>query len=345
MLKSLASMRRHPAMRKVLIGVGGLVLVYLVGTAGYMALEGWDFTDASYMTVITLATVGYGETHPLGPHGRWFTMGLILGGMGVLIYGVTSLTAFVVEGDLRDLLRRTRMDKHIEKLSGHFVLCGAGRVGRNIAGELCRLGYDVVVVDRNPDHLTQLEALPERPLFLQGDATDDHTLEQAGVRRAAGFVAALATDSDNLYVVLSVRQMNPDIRIIARVNEEEVAPKMARAGADKTVCPSHIGGLRMASELIRPAVVDFLDTMLREREGRLRVEEAPVRAGAALDGVTLAQAQIPRKTGCVVVALRRPEGDFAFNPQADARLSAGDVLIAIGEVEQVRTLKALAEKA
>jgi len=341
MLRALIKTRNHPSLRKVWAAVACLLLVEVVGTLGYMLLEGWDFTDSVYMTIITVASVGFGEVHPLSATGRWFTMGLILGGIGTLLYGVTNLTAFVVEGEFRDLLRRTRMDKNIEKLSGHLVLCGAGRVGRNIAEELCCLGHPLVVVDRNPDHLAHLESLPQPPLIVLGDATDDHVLEQAGVRRASGFIAALATDADNLYIVLSVRQMNPGLRVIARVNDEEVVPKMLRAGADKTVCPSHIGGLRMASELVRPNAVDFLDKMLRERQGQLRVEEARVTESGAVAGKTLAEAHIPKHTGCVVVARRVAGGEFEFNPTADTRLTAGDVIVAIGEVAQIQKLKAL----
>lgn len=341
MIRQLLKSRRHPSLRKVWAAMLCLILVQAIGTAGYMILEGWDFTDASFMTVITVASVGYGETHPLDVPGRWFTIFLILGGIGTLLYGVTNLTAFVVEGEFQALLRRSRMDTNIEKLSGHFVVCGAGRVGRNIAEELSVLGYPVVVVDRNPDHLTRLEDLPRTPLFISGDATDDEVLGRAGVERAAGFVAALATDADNLFVVLSVRQLNPSVRIIARVNDPEVTAKMTRAGADKVVCPSYIGGLRMASELVRPNVVDFLDKMLREKDGRLRVEEARVCAGGSATGKTLSEAQIPKHTGCVIVARRHPGGEFEFNPSADTRLDEGDVIVAMGEVSQVRKLKEL----
>lgn len=332
---------RIHALQKAWIAVALIVAVLAAGTLGYMLLEGWSFSDAFFMTIITVATVGYGEVHTLDTSGRWLTIFLILGGMGTLVYSVTHLTAFIVEGEFRTLLRRTRMDKSIEKLSGHFVICGAGRVGRNIAEEFCTMGYPTVVVDRDVDHLVHLEHLANPPFVIVGDATDDEILAKAGVSRAAGFVAALATDSDNLFVVLSVRQLNPDARIIARVNLEEVAPKMLRAGADKTICPAHIGGLRMASELVRPNVVDFLDKMLRERDGKLRVEEARVTVEGELAGKTLQEAQIPKRTGCVVMARRCQSKEFEFNPRADTLLTPGDVLIALGEVSQIRILKEL----
>lgn len=332
---------RIHALRKAWVAVGLLVAVLAAGTLGYMLLEGWSFSDAFFMTIITVATVGYGEVHALDTSGRWLTIFLILGGMGTLVYSVTHLTAFIVEGEFRTLLRRNRMDKRIEKISGHYIVCGAGRVGRNIAEELCTMGHPTVVVDRDPDRLAHLDHLSNPPLVVVGDATDDEVLEKAGVHRASGFVAALATDSDNLFVVVSVRQLNPDARIIARVNLEEVAAKMLRAGADKTICPAHIGGLRMASELIRPNVVDFLDKMLRERNGKLRVEEARVTVEGELAGKTLQEAQIPKRTGCVVMARRVSGKEFEFNPRADALLSPGDVLIALGEVAQIRSLKEL----
>ncbi|MEJ2367468.1 MAG: potassium channel protein [Acidobacteriota bacterium] len=335
--------KKHAALKKLLAALFALFVVYVVGTVGYMLLEHWNFTDASYMTVITISTVGYAETHPLSPTGRWFTTFLILGGVGVLIYGVTNLAAFIVEGELRALFKRSRMDKRIEKVAGHFILCGAGRVGRNIARELLQMNYSMVILDKDPERLEALEkeglatALP-----LLGDATDDRNLEKAGIKRAAGLVTALLSDSDNLYVVLSARQMNPTLRIIARVTEEELTEKMIRAGADKAVCPSHIGGLRMASELIRPKVIDFLETLFREKDGTLRLEEAVLGAKSKLSGKTLAQVQIPKKTGCVVVALRRRSGAFEFNPSADTRLEEADTLIVIGDAQRVEILRNLA---
>jgi voltage-gated potassium channel len=334
--------KERSPLKNALIAVAGLCIVVVTGTAGYMLIGKWTFTESVYMTVITLASVGFREVRDLDATGQWFTIGLILFGMGTLVYGITNLTAFIVEGELNKLLRRSRMDKNLDKLNNHFILCGIGRVGTNIAQEIVRMGYKLVVIDSEEKNLMTLDAFDPTPFQIKGDATEEKTLEKAGIRRAKGFVSALPTDSENLFVVMTARQLNPSLRIIARVNEEENSQKMIRAGADKTVCPSHIGGLRMASELLRPAAVDFLDKMIREKDGTLRVEEASVASSSPISGKTLAEAQIPKRTGCVVVALRRKDGSFQFNPSADTNLSTGDALIVIGEIPKINELKRLA---
>jgi voltage-gated potassium channel len=334
--------KERSPLRNTLIAMAGLCIVVVTGTAGYMLIGKWTFTESVYMTVITLASVGFREVRELDAAGQWFTIGLILFGMGTLVYGITNLTAFIVEGELNKLLRRSRMDKNLDKLNNHFILCGIGRVGTNIAEEIVRMGYPLVAIDSQEINLMSLETMDPTPFQIRGDATEEKTLEKAGIRRARGFVSALPADSENLFVVMTARQLNPSLRIIARVNEEENSQKMIRAGADKTVCPSHIGGLRMASELLRPAAVDFLDKMIREKDGTLRVEEASVASSSPISGKTLAEAQIPKRTGCVVVALRRKDGSFQFNPSADTNLSTGDALIVIGEIPKITELKKLA---
>jgi voltage-gated potassium channel len=335
-------MTREPSpLRNLYLSIACLTAVIVTGTLGYMFIEGWTFTEAVYMTIITVGSVGFREVRSLDPVGEWFTIGLILFGMGTLVYGITNLTAFVVEGDLQKLLRRSRMDKNLDKLKDHFILCGVGRIGKNIAEEILRMGYPLVIIDSDEKNLQEQEAKGFDTFTILGDATEEKTLEKAGLLRAKGFISALPTDSENLFVVVTARQLNPSLRIIARVNEEENSQKMVRAGADKTVCPSHIGGLRMASELLRPAAVDFLDKMIREKEASLRVEEAIVTGSGAVAGKTLAEAQIPKKTGCVVVALRRKDGAFEFNPSADTLLDSGDALIVIGEIPKIALLKKL----
>lgn len=334
--------KEHSPLRNGVIAVIGLAAVLIAGTLGYMFIEHWTFTESVYMTVITLASVGFKEVRDLDPVGQWFTMGLILFGMGTLVYGITNLTAFIIEGELNMLLRRSRMDKNIERLNGHFILCGVGRVGKNIAEEIVKMGYPLVAIDSDERNLLPLDSLEPPPFQLKGDATEEKTLEKAGIGKARGFVSALPTDSENLFVVMTARQLNPSLRIISRVNEEENSQKMMRAGADKAVCPSHIGGLRMASELLRPVVVDFLDQMVREQGGNLRVEEAVLSPKSHFVHKTLAELQIPKKTGCVVVALRRADAALLFNPQAETRLETGDTLIVIGEIGRIADLKVLA---
>ena len=335
-------MDMHPATKKLAIAVGLLALVYGVGVTGYMVLERWSFEDASYMTVITVATVGYGEVRPLDHAGRWFTMALILGGMGTLLYALSSLTAFIVEGELGSLLRRSKMTKQIGKLDGHFIVCGAGRVGACILTELVKTGNKVVVVDQEPTHLEAWRDKDPGVLVLEGDATSDAVLESAGVVRAKGLLASLHADKDNLFVVLSARSLSPGLRIVARADEESSRDKLMKAGADAVVFPHHIGGLRMASEMLRPNVVDFLDTMLREKSGALRVEEVQLEAACGLEGRSLSEADVGGRTGAVLVALRHPDRRFEFNPASSRVLAAGDVLVVIGDRDQVASLRRLA---
>lgn len=335
-------MKTNPAVRKLISSLFLLIAVYGIGVVGYMTLEHWRFQDASFMTVITLATVGYGETRPLSPAGRWFTTVLILGGMSTLLYALTSITAFVVEGQLKDLLRRTRMEKEISKLRDHYIICGAQRVGLVILKELMRTGNQVVIVDHDVGEALEWGERHGGVLALQGDPSDDEVLERAGVTRARGLLAALETDKDNVIVVLSARGLNKDLRIVARAHEEATREKLLRAGADTAVLTQNIGGMRMASEMIRPTVVGFLDTMLREKDTTLRVEEAPVLKGSSVEGKTLEEASLGRRTGVLVVAVRRTDGAFAFNPPRDHRLLEGEVVVVMGTPEQTRDLRKLA---
>mgnify|MGYP005840120377 CR=1 FL=1 len=333
--------KKSNPLRNIYISLMCLIFVFVLGTLGYMLIEGWSFTESLYMTIITVSSVGFKEVRNLNLKGQWFTIGLILFGMGTIVYGITNLTAFVVEGDLKKLLRKTKMEKNLQKLKDHFILCGAGRIGKNIISEIIKMRYYLVVIDADEKNLWELESLSPNLFAILGDATSEKTLEKAGIQRAKGFLSALPTDSENLFVVLTARQLNPNLRIITKVNEEENTEKMIRAGADKAVSPSHIGGLRMASELIRPTVVDFIDKMIREKEGKLRVEEATITASSSILGKSLLEAQIPKKTGCVVVALRRADGKFEFNPSADMILNRGDTIIVIGEIEKITKLKKL----
>lgn len=318
-----------------------LLFVYLFGVAGYTLLEGWNFEDASYMTAITVATVGFGETHPLSSPGRWFTVALILGGMGTMLYAVSSLTAFIVEGELTDLLRRSKMDKALTRLEDHLVLCGAGRLGSVILKELRATGQRVVVVDRDLSRLEEVFGPDHGFLAVEGDATHDTVLERAALRKARGLLAALPEDKDNLFVVLSARSLNPSLRIVARADEESTRDKLLKAGADAVVFPHTIGGLRMASEMLRPAVVTFLDQMLRWGDGSLRVEEATVAEGSFLARKRLSACDIAGQTGALPVALKTG-GRFLFNPPPDRTLLAGDVLVVLADRAQREALQRLA---
>lgn len=310
-----------------------------VGVVGYRLIEGWSLFDSLYMTVITLATVGYGETHPLSFGGRVFTIGMILIGIGVLTYAFSSLTAFIVEGDLKDVLRRRRMQSKIAKLAGHFIVCGAGHTGRIILEELRKTGRDVVVIDNDPEvvkHLTEVGAMA-----LHGDATDDETLTAAGIERARGLFGALPTDPGNVFVAITARGLNAGLRIVSRQQERGAEGKLKRSGADVAVDPGLIGGLRMASEMIRPAAVGFLDSMIRAEGKVFRIEEVPVLDGVPLKGEPLGTVKGSEGEAALVLAVRLKDGKtYDINPVPSRPITPGEVLVAMGSKEQLKELRA-----
>lgn len=292
------------------------------------------------MTVITLATVGYGETHPLSVAGRIYTIFLILAGMGVLLYGVSSMTAFFVEGELQAILRRRKMRRTVKKLSGHAIVCGAGRTGRHVIEELKKTRTPFVVIEADPKEARALE--DEGVIVVHGDATQEEAMREAGVEKAGRMVVCLTEDKDNLFVVLSARGLNGRMRIVTRYVDENSMDKLKRAGADAVVSPNAIGGLRMASEALRPAVVSFLDTMLRSTKGTLRVAEAAVQNGSRMANRAIAAARITDRTGLLVLSLRGTDGGYLFNPPGQTVLKAGCTLIVMGDVDGVKKLQAMA---
>ncbi|MDD5284298.1 MAG: potassium channel protein [Desulfuromonadaceae bacterium] len=316
-----------------------LVLVILSGVCGYALIEGWSFFDALYMTVITIATVGYGEVRPLTADGRVFTMILIFFGSGTLMYCFSIFTAFIVEGDLTDALRRRKMNKDIARLKNHYIVCGAGSTGNYIIEELSKTGREFVVVDRNPERMKQM--CEANILNIQGDASHEAVLEAANIRNATGLFSSLHLDADNLLVVVTARGMNPKLKIIAKSTDEESERKLRQVGADRVVMTNFIGGLRMTSEMIRPKVVTFLDTMLRDKTNIIRVEEIAVSSRSPLVGKKLADTGVMDVEGVSVVALANNSGSYIFNPQKELVLTENDVIIVMGIVEKISELREL----
>jgi voltage-gated potassium channel len=322
-----------------------LAAIYVGGAAGYYLLgEGrWTWSDCFYMTAITISTVGYGETIPIGndPLLRGYTIVLIFVGAMSIVYVGSNITAFLVEGDLNQYLRRRRMDKEIGKVSGHYIVCGVGRNGERAASRLIAFGRPVVLVDRSEERLKGFAEEEERRVpYVIGDATDEHVLRRAGIERAAGLVAALPEDQDNIYLILSARELNPKARIVSRLNEERSRKKFVQVGADSVVSPSAMGGLRMFSELVRPGVMSFLDYVLHEGETDLSIEEVPIGEGSAVDGKRLDQSGIRQKTNLLVVGVRDPgSGRFTYNPGPDLELAAGMRLIVLGPTAAISELR------
>ena len=332
---------------RLLAGFVGLAVVIVGGTLGYWIIGGgrWHWEDCLYMTVITLTTVGYGEVLPdmeHVPYARAFTIMQLVFGTGVLVYFASTITAFIVEGDLKNVLRARNLRNRIKRMKDHVIVCGTGSTGRHIVVELIATHVPVVAIDTNEHVLKELA--DDHPgadfSYIVGDATDDEVLVGAGLAAARGLVAALSSDKDNLYLVVSTRQTNPAARIVARCAELSHVEKIKRAGADSVVSPNFIGGMRMVSEMMRPAVVRFLDEMLRDKRAAYRIEEVSIGAGSPLDGKSLREAKVREQYGMSVLALRTAaDAAWIYNPGADQRLGPGMVLVVLGDAVQVDALR------
>lgn len=332
--------------RRLLVAAFLLAALTLMGTAGYHHLGHgrWTYFECFYMTVITLSTVGFGETLPgMGQveGARLVTLGLILAGSGLLVAFISTLTALIVEGDLQGLLRIRRMNKSLDQLNNHLIICGIGTTGRHIVRELESSGVPFVVIDTSKERLEEMAAqLPGRMLYVMGDATDDAIMQRAGVSRCRGVIAALSDDKSNLFVTISARALAPNARIVAKAVEATTERKLYRAGADGVVSPNYIGGMRLVNEMIRPATVEFLDRILQDRDGnQLRIEEVPLPQGSSLEGKTLAQSGI-RNTGALVLAVHLPHGEYVYNPKGDQRLERGTGLVVLADSADLGKLRA-----
>ncbi|MEJ1931092.1 potassium channel protein [Nostoc sp. NIES-2111] len=319
------------------IALGG---VFLIGTLWYKLIEGWSWEDAAYMTVITLATVGFGETHPLGSRGRLFTIALILLGVVNISYIVNRFTEAVIQGYFQQGIRLRQQRRLMASLSEHYIICGFSRTGRQIAKEFRAEGVPFVVIDSELDSVER--AQNEGYVVFQGDATLDDTLLKVGIERAICLVAALPSDAENLYTVLSAKTLNPRIRAIARASTEEALQKLQRGGADAVISPYITGGKRMAAAALRPQVLDFVDGILTGADRQLYMEEFLLDpAFCPFVGQTLQRAKLRSQTGGLVLAIRRLDGTLIGGPTGDTVLMPGDTLICMGTAEQLRNLNQL----
>ena len=333
--------------KRLLTGFVAILVVVFLGSLGYYLIgDGrWTLHDCLYMTVITVTTVGYGEVltdMANVAYARAFTIGLLVFGTGSIVYFASTITAFIVEGDLRDVLFASKLKKRMKRMKDHVVVCGAGSTGRHVIEEMLKTGISVVAIDTRESELKDLsDRYPDAPYsYLVGDATDDHIIDQTNLAAARGLVAALSSDKDNLYLTVSARQQNPKLRIIARCAELSHVEKIRRAGADAVVSPNFIGGMRMVSELMRPAVVRFLDDMLRDRRAAYRIEEIRLGASAASLGTTLRDCRIRERFGMTVLAVQAGDAEpWSYNPDAGVEIGPGMTLVVLGSAEQVAALR------
>lgn len=311
------------------------------GTAGYYFLDDrFSLLDALYMTVITLTTVGYEEVYPLTPSGRLLTIVLLLVGVLTFMYAVTELIRTVIGGEVRQLLGKRRMEHNLTKMKDHLIICGYGRMGRQVCREFAQQGLPFVVIDRRAELLHDFNLA--HGIALEGDATSDAMLRHAGVERARALVTVAASDADNLFITLSARLLNDKLFIVARAEGEQAEQKLRRAGASRVVTPYAIGGIKVAMAVLRPAVVDFIEFATATEHVDLQIEQALIQPGSALAGITLHASGLRQDLGVIVVAIKDAQGKLAANPPGYAVMTAGDTLIALGARQNLDRVKMLA---
>jgi voltage-gated potassium channel len=328
------------ALRHLSVLFGLLLILAVIGIVGFHFIEGWSWFDGLYMVVTTFTTIGYQEVHPLSHAGRIFNIFLIVCGVSLLFLMIGTLTQALLEFELRDFFGRRRMEREIDRLEGHYIICGAGRVGRSVARELRRKPAPFVVIDANEPKMAKFAS--ENWLMILGDATQEHILRQAHIERAAGLVAATTTDATNIYIVLNARAMNPNLKIIARASEEDAEKHLKTAGADVVISPYHFAGHRIAQAFLRPHVLDFLDSATVHLGKSLEIAQIVVNEGSLFDGVSIAQSNIRNDMGVIILAIKH--GGEMLTPTRDDIIKAGDVLIAMGDQQGLRRLEEAAER-
>jgi voltage-gated potassium channel len=326
------------ALHNLRLIVLALTAVMLVGMAGFHVIEGWPWFDGFYMVLTTLTTIGYQEVHPLSPAGRVFNVFVIVAGVSLAFLAIGALTQALLEFELRSFFGRRKMERSIGRLTDHYIICGAGRVGRSAARELARRPVPFVIVEQNEAKAARCS---EEWLVMVGDATQEQTLRQAQIGRARGLVAATTTDATNLYIVLTARGLNPNLKIIARASEEDAEKHLLTAGADSIVSPYLFAGHRIAQTFLRPHVVSFLDTATTHLGMDLEIGEIVVGHNSKFAGKTVESSRIRQDRGVIILAIKRAE-KMHFNPAPDDAIESGDCLIAMGEPSQLRQLEELA---
>ncbi len=321
--------------KHLITGVIMALCIIIFGTAGYIVIEGWGFLDALYMTIITISTVGYSEVHHVSKAGRLFTILLVFSGVGFTLYIAAAVVQFMVEGRIRIILGRRRLEKKIDRMKNHYIVCGYGRIGRVLCKNLRRKPLNLVVVEKDPELTSVMDA--DGVLYISGDAADEENLIRAGINRAKGLIALLASDADNVFLVLTARQLAPDLSIIARASQEKAKSKLQAAGANTVESPYEMGAVSMAHRIIRPTVTSFLNLAFAHKRKDIQMEEIPVSASSDLVNVLLKDTGIRQKYNLIIIAIKKQDKSMLFNPSFEATIEVGDTVIAVGE--EVNLLK------
>jgi voltage-gated potassium channel len=323
--------------KHLITGIIIALCIVLFGTTGYVLIEDWEFLDALYMTIITISTVGFSEVHHISKAGRLFTIVLVFFGVGFTLYIAAAVVQFMVEGRIRIILGRRRLEKKIDRMKNHYIVCGYGRIGRVLCKNLKRKPLDLVVVEKNPELTSVMDA--DGVLYISGDAADEENLIRAGIKRAKGLVAVLASDADNVFLVLTARQLDPDLLIIARASQEESKSKLRAAGANTVESPYDMGAASMAHRIIRPTVTSFLALAFAHKRKDIQMEEIPVSASSDLVSVMLKDTGIRQKYNLIIIAIKKQDDSMLFNPSFEATIEVGDTVIAVGEEANLQKLE------
>jgi voltage-gated potassium channel len=322
--------------KHIVVAICCWITIVIIGTIGYMLIEGWNLLDALYMTVITYSTVGFSEVHEISKFGRLYTLVIIFMGVGFFMYLAGAVIQYMVEGKIRTVLGRRKLDKQIHRLKNHYIVCGYGRIGREICDTLKRSPIDLVVIESSEKLVPTMDA--DNILYLWGDASDESLLQKAGIQHAKGLVAALGTDAENVFLVLTARQLAPNLFITARASDTNVKNKLRAAGADIVESPYEMGAARMAQRIMRPTVTTFLDLAFESRTTDIQMEEIPINPDSSLHDVILKDSGIRQNFNLIIIAIKKSDGKMLFNPSFEARITSGDTVIAVGERKNLQNL-------
>ncbi len=328
-----------PEFKKILFFFTIAFLIAAIGIFGYSFLEGWNLIDSIYMTLITITTVGFGEVHPLNTPGKIFTIFLILGGMIAISVWLGAVTSVVIHREIRPLFWRRKMQKNIQSLENHIIISGAGETANTVIDEFIRSREKFVVIEKDQKVLSDLLESYSNLLVIEGDATKDETLLEANIQKARGIITALPTDAENLFVVISAKALNPSIRVVSRAIDTQTQKKLKQVGADYVISHKILEGIRMASVMLRPTVVSFLDVMMRDTEITLQMEDLEVPPESPFKNRTLRESKIPQVTGLIIIAMKKHDGHFIFNPGSNNVLEESDELIVLGQPAQFEKLQ------
>ena len=323
--------------RKLLFSILMLLVVVLFGIFGYTWIEGWNLLDSLYMTIITLSTVGYGEVREIGPGGRVFTVLLIVFGLFTITYIVGLVAETLVAGEIRSVLGRRKVSKKIKSLRDHYIICGYGRIGSIICKGLTRKAIPLMVIEK--DEHVQEELEQDEILYLQGDATHEETLLEAGIEKAKGLVSVVSSDAENVYICLTARGLNPRLYILSRAEDEASERKLLRAGANKVILPYMLGGRRMVQAIIKPTVSDFLESAVHDQSFELAIEEITVGEDSRLVNQSLVDSGIRQEMDIIIIGIKQKAGTMIFNPSSQTKIQSDDILIAMGRNKDLETLR------